>query len=86
MNTRRIAIIVAASAATFLASGPAFACRGFGCGLVEGIPVLQGLAGAVDDGIASVKNRGSDADVLHALTGLKSWDNPVGRPSFEGGE
>src|SRR5262249_12352586 len=56
-------------------------CRGFGCNLVKGIPVIGPAAEAVDQGIAGIKDNGSDADVLHQATGLNSWNNPIGRPA-----
>jgi hypothetical protein len=56
-------------------------CRGFVCGLVQGIPVIGPAAHDVDQGIAGIKDRVSDADVLHQVTGLGAWNNPVGRPA-----
>jgi hypothetical protein len=56
-------------------------CRGFGCSIVQGIPIIGPAAEAVDQGIAGIKDRGSDADVLHQATGLNSWNNPIGRPA-----
>ena len=64
-----------------LATPAAAGCRGFGCDLVSGIPIVGPAAEAIDDGIAGAKDRGSSADVLHHATGLDAWNNPIGRPA-----
>jgi hypothetical protein len=45
------------------------------------IPVANSVAEAGDGLIAGVKDRGSDADVLHDATSLNNWNNPIGRPA-----
>jgi hypothetical protein len=66
-----------------LATPAAADCRGFGCSLVQGIPIIGPAAQAVDQGIAGIKDRGSTADVLHQATGLNDlgFNNPIGQPA-----
>jgi hypothetical protein len=57
---------------------------GFVSDMVQGIPVVGPAAKKIDEGIAGVKDRGSQADVLHQATGLESWNKPVGKPANAG--
>jgi len=56
-------------------------CRGFLSGLVCDVPVVGPAVRDIDEGIAGIKDRGSDVDVAHQVTGLGAWDNPVGKPA-----
>jgi hypothetical protein len=84
MNYLSKAIFGTTALVAALASAvPAYAeCRGFGCSLVQGIPIIGPAAQAVDQGIAGIKDRGSDADVLHQGTSLNDlgFNNPIGQP------
>jgi hypothetical protein len=82
MRKRLILALTSVAVLAGMAATPAAAgCSGFGCNLVQGIPVIGPAAQAVDDGIRGFKDRGSDADFLHQATGLQSWNNPIGQPA-----
>lgn len=56
-------------------------CSGFICEAVKGVPIVGAAAQAADGGIRAIKDRGSDASVLHHITTMNDWDNPPGRPA-----
>jgi hypothetical protein len=56
----------------WVATPAAAECRGFGCSLVSGIPVLGPAAEGADAYIGGLKERGSSADVLNQGTSLNA--------------
>jgi hypothetical protein len=84
MRRRLVLALTSMIILTGIASTPAAAgCSGFGCKLLQGVPVLGPAAEEIDNGIRGVKdNYGSDVDVVHQATGgFQSFNNPIGRPA-----
>jgi hypothetical protein len=86
-NVSKAIFGAAALVAALASAAPAYAdCRGFVCGLVQGIPVIGPAAQGIDQGVAGIKDRSSDASVFNQATSLNGlgFNNPIGSPAQVG--